>query len=74
MTSHYVHLDNNTVWPVNVGEIEWRLRYSTPSREDCLVAASVLAIYTHMTDLSIRSGQAEMLLHRARQAQREADQ
>lgn len=28
-SKHYVTLDDDTVWPVNVGDIEWQLRYGT---------------------------------------------
>jgi hypothetical protein len=72
MSDQYVHLDNGTVWPVNVGDIEWRLRYGEPTRSDLLIAASVLAIYTQMTSPQSRGQHAEQTLHRARHAQREA--
>lgn len=69
---HYVSLNDGTVWPVNVGEIEWRLRYGELSKTDRLIAASVLGAYSAMTDQTLRSASAEAKLHRARQAQREA--
>jgi hypothetical protein len=72
MGNHYVTLDDGTVWPVNVENIEWQLRYGTPSRSDLLIAASVLNAYTAMTDPTIRASQAEVKLHRARHAQHEA--
>ena len=70
MTGHYVSLDNGTTWPVNVGDIEWRLRHGTPTRSDLLVAASVLGIYQKMCDPTRRAMNAEELLTRAREAQR----
>lgn len=44
---------NDTTWPVPAtdtddGDTEWRLRYSTPTREDLLFAASVMAAYGSM--------------------------
>lgn len=71
-SDHYVHLGDDTTWPVNVGRIEWVLRYGEPTRSDLLIAASVLHAYAVMTDPTLTMGTAEVNLHRARQAQRQA--
>jgi hypothetical protein len=51
----YIRLENETVWPKpdledenNFECLEWRLRYSLPSREDLLMAASYLAAYNSL--------------------------
>ena len=71
---------DGTTWPVHVGGIEWKLRYapSTLTREDELVAASVLHSYAFLTDPSRTQGEAIESLKRARkaaqQSTRQADQ
>lgn len=39
-----------TTWPnpSDPGEVEWRLRYGTPTREDLLVAASFMHAYQYL--------------------------
>ena len=60
---------DGTVWPINVGDIEWKLRYApnTLTREDQLVAASVLHAYTSLRFASGRD--ANESLRRMRRAQ-----
>ncbi len=44
-------------WPApseKLGEIEWRARHSTPSKNDLLVMASVCAAYQELIRLSAR--------------------
>lgn len=69
MTRQYVTVDG-TVWPVNVGEIEWQLRYGHVSQP--LVAASVVNSYAYLTDPSISQATAIAALKRARKAQASA--
>ena len=66
--SRYGTVDG-TVWPINVGGIEWKLRYapSTLTREDQLVAASVIAAYEHLRKTP--SGDALRAFKRLRRAQ-----
>ena len=43
------------VWPVpgeRMGEVEWRLRYGGATKEDVLYAASCIAAYRHLVQLS----------------------
>jgi hypothetical protein len=40
--------------PDDPGEVQWRLRYSTPTRSDLLFAASVLAAYSQLVEDSQR--------------------
>jgi hypothetical protein len=48
----YVRLPNGTTWPnpVDPAEVEWRLRYGTPTRSDILVAASTMAAYRALVE------------------------
>jgi hypothetical protein len=49
--SMHVVLDDETVWTIPneaAGELEWRLRYGTPSRTDHLLAASIIECYRQM--------------------------
>ena len=46
----YTHFEG-MCWPVpgeRMNEVEWTLRHSTPSRIDCLVAASIISAYRQM--------------------------
>ena len=65
-----VSLPDGTAWPVNVGGIEWKLRYAPGqlTREDQLVAASVLAAWSALTDPHCTHGDATAALRRARKA------
>ena len=46
----YLRLDDRTVWPnpADPNEVQWRLRYGTPSKADLLVAASMMAAYREL--------------------------
>jgi hypothetical protein len=48
--------DSIMAWPnpADPGEVEWRLRYGTPTREDLLWAASTIAAYRHLVDMPQR--------------------
>lgn len=66
----YVWVDD-TVWPVNVGEIEWALRYAPKNamtRSDLLIAASIVHAYAFLTDPHRTHGDAVASLRRARKA------
>jgi len=45
--SAYVKPDTETVWPNpnDPREIEWKLRYDTPTKEELLIAASYIQAY-----------------------------
>jgi hypothetical protein len=47
----YLRLDDGTVWPnpTDPNEVQWRLRFGTPSKLDLLVAASAMAAYRELT-------------------------
>lgn len=47
--SSFVHFDGMT-WPnpMDPTEIEWRLRYGHPTREDILMAATFMAAYKEL--------------------------
>lgn len=64
--ARYVNVEGTT-WPVDVGEVEWSLRYSCPD-DVKLVAASVVAAYGHLTDPGISERAAVAALRRARKA------
>ena len=53
----YARFDDMT-WPLpgeDLSELEWRMRYRTsPSREDCLVAASVISAFSELVTMSER--------------------
>lgn len=52
-TNHYANFDGMT-WPrisAGIGDIEWALRYGEPTREEVLVAASVLNAYRALIKL-----------------------
>lgn len=40
----YIHFDE-MCWPLPSPDLEWRLRYGNPSRDDLLGAASFVAAY-----------------------------
>lgn len=73
MTNHWEEVER-TVWPVNVGDIEWSLRYSNApmDRATQLTAASALNAYQALTDPTISQAIAIAKLKRARQAQAQA--
>jgi hypothetical protein len=50
MVNSYIRRDDGTVWPDpdDPGEVSWRLRYGTPSKEDLLWAASVVSAYREL--------------------------
>lgn len=50
MTSSYIRRDDGTVWPNpdDPAEVQWRLRYGTPSKEDLLWAASAASAYREL--------------------------
>ena len=54
MTSHH-RLDSGTVWPLPDPEVQWRLRYGSPTRADCLVAAAVMATWAHVLDPTVEA-------------------
>lgn len=74
MTNHWEEVER-TVWPVNVGDIEWSLRYSNVpmDRATQLTAASALNAYQALTDPSISQADAIAQLKRARKAQAQAN-
>jgi len=51
----YLHFDNMT-WPHphDPLEVEWSLRYGTPSREQMRTAASIIAAYRELVDEPVR--------------------
>lgn len=57
-----------TVWPINVGETEWNLRYA-PERACRLHAASIAHAYSFLVDPEITQKDAIAALKRARKAQ-----
>jgi hypothetical protein len=71
-SEYYESLEDGTIWPVNVGGIEWTLRYGEPTRGDLLIAASVLSVYGVMTTAGVTKKYAQIQLDRARRAQRRA--
>ena len=46
----WLRLPDGTTWPnpADPNEVEWRLRYGNPTREDILAAASVMNAYGHL--------------------------
>lgn len=63
----YVHFDQMT-WPnpEDPLNVEWTLRYSTPTREQLLVAASMIAAYKQLVeDDQVRRNQKVAGLRRA---------
>ena len=51
MSKKYTHVADGMTWPQPgeaMGEVEWRMRYNKPSREDILYAASVMSAYRQM--------------------------
>lgn len=46
----YLRLDDGTVWPnpTDPNEVQWRLRYGTPTKSDLLVAASMMSAYREL--------------------------
>lgn len=66
MTGSRLHcvLDDETVWAMpnnEMGELEWRLRYGTPTRTDHLLAASVLGCYRQMVLADTAKRRAEVV-------------
>ena len=49
MSAGYTRFDGMT-WPNPDGDLEWRLRYGEPSREDLLHAAFILHAYASLID------------------------
>ena len=66
MSNRYVQLGDGAVWPgLDLGDLEWQLRYGRLSREDSLVAASVVQAYQALITLPRRRrDQACSLLRR----------
>ena len=64
-----------TVYPVNVGSLEWALRYGSADLvlSDRMVTAAVVACYAHLVDPSRSQSEAIAVLKRARSAQRDAN-
>jgi len=55
MSNRYVQLGDGAVWPgLDLGDLEWQLRYGRLSREDSLVAASVVQAYQALITLPRR--------------------
>lgn len=52
----YLHFEDMT-WPNpnDPSEIEWRLRYGTPTRSDLLLVASFMGAYRHLVGLPVRT-------------------
>jgi len=52
----HVRIADDVTWPSpdpgHAETLEWHLRYGTPSKEQCLTAASYLSAYTHMIFLT----------------------
>lgn len=48
--SRYRHLSDGTAFPIDVGELEWKLRYhpETLEKSDYLVLADVVASYEYL--------------------------
>lgn len=44
---NYVRFEDMT-WPLPMGPVEWKLRYGSPTKEDLLAAAGILAAYHQM--------------------------
>lgn len=46
----YVRLDDGTVWPnpADPTEVQWRIRYGTPTRSDLLIAAAHMHAYQEL--------------------------
>ena len=65
--------DGGTVYPVNVGNLEWALRYGADEvvLRDRMITAAVVACYAHLIDPSRSQGEAIEVLKRARKAQRD---
>lgn len=47
MTKTHVTIDD-TAWPLPNNNLEWTLRYGTPTKTDLLLAASILAAYSQI--------------------------
>ena len=57
-------------WPVpddGLAELEWRLRYGTPTRSDLLTAASVMAAYRQLIEAT--EAQRNRVVRALREAQ-----
>lgn len=52
----YLRLPEKSTWPNpnDPREVQWRLRYGTPSREDLLFAASTMAAYSYLLGIPQR--------------------
>lgn len=44
-TNTHIRIDDEMTWPLPNGDLEWRLRYGKPTRQDILVAASIIHSY-----------------------------
>jgi len=65
-------MPDGSSWPKPDGPVdslEWTLRYGTPTREDMLRAAGVVAAYSYLTLVSSRDAR-EMVCRELRKAQR----
>ena len=64
---------DNTVYPVNVGPLEWALRYGDPLLvlRDRMITAGVVGFYANLIDPKATQGEAIAALKRARRAQRD---
>lgn len=62
-----------TVWPIVVDahcDVEWPLRYGTPTRSDMLAAAAVIAAYRALTEDGTTAQQTKRLAALRRIARR----
>lgn len=46
----YLRLGDGTLWPnpLDPKDVQWSLRYASPSREELLLAADMLSAYRHL--------------------------
>lgn len=64
---------DDTVYPVNVGSLEWVLRYGADNRvlRERMIIAGVVGFYANLIDPNATQGDAIAALKRARKAQRD---
>lgn len=48
MTKKYIIIEDMS-WPMPDNELEWKLRYGTPTKAELLQAASILSAYSQIT-------------------------
>lgn len=65
MSASHVQVGDDSVWPRAGGDrmesLEWALRYGEPSRQDMLLAASVLAAYRQMVLVDTEKRRVEVV-------------